>query len=81
MILVVVYLLKLNLPDIDSMRCGDMLFFGSFGFFQSTPQSSFPHFLVNWQPRPLIMWNPRLISEDVGVGFNVRNLRRYFLRY
>lgn len=30
-------------------------------------------------PRPLIMWNPRLISEDVGVGTNVRNLRRYFL--
>ncbi|XP_042490750.1 uncharacterized protein LOC122070615 isoform X2 [Macadamia integrifolia] len=29
--------------------------------------------------RPLIMWNPRLISEDVGVGFNVRKLRRYFL--
>lgn len=27
------------------------------------------------------MWNPRLISEDVGVGFNVRKLRRYFLRY
>lgn len=26
------------------------------------------------------MWNPRLISEDVGVGFNVRKLRRYFLR-
>uniref|UniRef100_A0A5B7C1M3 DUF1995 domain-containing protein n=1 Tax=Davidia involucrata TaxID=16924 RepID=A0A5B7C1M3_DAVIN len=31
-------------------------------------------------PRPLIMWNPRLVSEDVGVGFNVRKLRRYFLR-
>ncbi|CBI36771.3 hypothetical protein VitviT2T_021030 [Vitis vinifera] len=30
-------------------------------------------------PRPLIMWNPRLISEDVGVGFNVRKLRRSFL--
>ncbi|KAK8573489.1 hypothetical protein V6N13_009580 [Hibiscus sabdariffa] len=30
-------------------------------------------------PRPLIMWNPRLISEDVGVGVNVRQLRRYFL--
>ncbi|ERN03843.1 uncharacterized protein LOC18431994 isoform X1 [Amborella trichopoda] len=30
-------------------------------------------------PRPLIMWNPRLISEDVGVGYNVRKLRRYFL--
>ncbi|GMY21548.1 Protein LOW PSII ACCUMULATION 3 like [Fagus crenata] len=26
------------------------------------------------------MWNPRLISEDVGVGVNVRKLRRYFLR-
>ncbi|KAL8159502.1 hypothetical protein V2J09_001039 [Rumex salicifolius] len=31
-------------------------------------------------PRPLLMWNPRLVSEDVGVGFNVRKLRRYFLR-
>ncbi|XP_071725502.1 uncharacterized protein [Rutidosis leptorrhynchoides] len=31
-------------------------------------------------PRPLIMWNPRLISEEVGIGFNVRKLRRYFLR-
>ncbi|XAR52589.1 hypothetical protein NMG60_11020736 [Bertholletia excelsa] len=31
-------------------------------------------------PRPLIMWNPRLVSEDVGVGVNVRKLRRYFLR-
>ncbi|XP_072982262.1 uncharacterized protein [Typha latifolia] len=30
-------------------------------------------------PRPLVMWNPRLVSEDVGVGFNVRKLRRYFL--
>ena len=30
--------------------------------------------------RPLIMWNPRLVSGDVGVGFNVRNLRRNFLR-
>ncbi|KAG6420180.1 hypothetical protein SASPL_116699 [Salvia splendens] len=30
-------------------------------------------------PRPLIMWNPRLISEDVGVGINVRQLRRNFL--
>ncbi|XP_004495729.1 uncharacterized protein [Cicer arietinum] len=30
-------------------------------------------------PRPLIMWNPRLVSEDVGVGFNVRQLRRFFL--
>ncbi|CAI0460055.1 unnamed protein product [Linum tenue] len=29
-------------------------------------------------PRQLIMWNPCLISEDVGVGINVRNLRRYF---
>ncbi|KZV46007.1 hypothetical protein F511_16169 [Dorcoceras hygrometricum] len=28
---------------------------------------------------PLIMWNPRLISEDVGVGINVRRLRREFL--
>ncbi|XP_077253145.1 DUF1995 domain protein, putative (DUF1995) isoform X2 [Tasmannia lanceolata] len=35
--------------------------------------------LSNDPPRPLIMWNPRLISEDVGVGFNVRRLRRYFL--
>nr|GMD43723.1 adenylate kinase [Ipomoea batatas] len=31
-------------------------------------------------PRPLIMWNPRLVSEDVGVGINVRRLRRNFLR-
>lgn len=30
-------------------------------------------------PRSLIMWNPRLVSEDVGVGFNVRKLRKYFL--
>ncbi|XP_074311564.1 uncharacterized protein LOC141647326 [Silene latifolia] len=30
-------------------------------------------------PRPLIMWNPRLISEEVGVGVNVRKLKRYFL--
>ncbi|TVU12643.1 hypothetical protein EJB05_46294, partial [Eragrostis curvula] len=30
--------------------------------------------------RPLIMWNPRLVSGDVGVGFNVRNLRKNFLR-
>ncbi|XP_052192486.1 uncharacterized protein LOC127801408 isoform X2 [Diospyros lotus] len=35
--------------------------------------------LSNDPPRPLIMWNPRLVSEDVGVGFNVRKLRRYFL--
>nr|ACF86051.1 unknown [Zea mays] len=31
------------------------------------------------QIRPLVMWNPRLVSGDVGVGFNVRNLRRNFL--
>ncbi|KAL5703560.1 hypothetical protein ACHQM5_022094 [Ranunculus cassubicifolius] len=37
-------------------------------------------YLSDDPPRPLIMWNPRLISEEVGVGFNVRNLRRYFLR-
>ncbi|KAL9235042.1 hypothetical protein vseg_009842 [Gypsophila vaccaria] len=30
-------------------------------------------------PRPLIMWNPRLISEEVGVGVNVRKLKRFFL--
>lgn len=30
-------------------------------------------------PRPLIMWNPRLVSEDVGVGTSVRRLRRTFL--
>lgn len=35
--------------------------------------------LSNDPPRPLIMWNPRLISEDVGIGVNVRKLRRYFL--
>ncbi|KAG0502452.1 hypothetical protein HPP92_002524, partial [Vanilla planifolia] len=27
--------------------------------------------LSDFPPRPLIMWNPRLVSEDVGVGFNV----------
>ncbi|KAK8913950.1 hypothetical protein KSP39_PZI024293 [Platanthera zijinensis] len=31
-------------------------------------------------PRPLIMWNPRLVSEDVGVGFNVRSVLRFFLQ-
>ncbi|XP_027365231.1 uncharacterized protein LOC113872133 isoform X2 [Abrus precatorius] len=36
--------------------------------------------LSNDPPKPLIMWNPRLVSEDVGVGVNVRKLRRYFLR-
>ncbi|RDY13266.1 hypothetical protein CR513_01853 [Mucuna pruriens] len=36
--------------------------------------------LSNDPPTPLIMWNPRLISEDVGVGVNVRKLRRFFLR-
>lgn len=36
--------------------------------------------LLDDPPRPLIMWNPRLISEDVGVGVNVRRLKRYFLR-
>ncbi|KAH6820138.1 DUF1995 domain protein [Perilla frutescens var. hirtella] len=35
--------------------------------------------LLDDPPRPLIMWNPRLISEDVGVGINVRRLRRDFL--
>ncbi|XP_075502008.1 uncharacterized protein LOC142540037 isoform X1 [Primulina tabacum] len=35
--------------------------------------------ISNVSPRPLIMWNPRLISEDVGVGINVRRLRRDFL--
>lgn len=30
-------------------------------------------------PRPLIMWNPRLFSLDVGVGSNVRRLRQDFL--
>ncbi|CAF2036149.1 hypothetical protein BRARA_I00463 [Brassica rapa] len=35
--------------------------------------------LADDPPRPLVMWNPRLISEEVGVGFNVRKLRRYFL--
>lgn len=38
-------------------------------------------YLICLQPRSLIMWNPRLISEDVGVGVNVRQLKRYFLRY
>lgn len=27
------------------------------------------------------MWNPSLVSGDVGVGINVRRLRRDFLRY
>ncbi|EYU20986.1 hypothetical protein ABFS82_02G097100 [Erythranthe guttata] len=35
--------------------------------------------LLDDPPRPLIMWNPRLISADVGVGINVRQLRRDFL--
>ncbi|KAL2942100.1 Protein LOW PSII ACCUMULATION 3 chloroplastic [Bienertia sinuspersici] len=39
-----------------------------------------PDYQMLEYPRPLIMWNPRLISEDVGVGFNVRKLRRSFLR-
>ncbi|WOH04579.1 hypothetical protein DCAR_0623989 [Daucus carota subsp. sativus] len=30
-------------------------------------------------PRPLIMWNPRLVSEEVGIGVNARNIKRYFL--
>lgn len=30
-------------------------------------------------PRPLIMWNPRLVSEEVGIGVNARNVKRYFL--
>ncbi|KAK9756740.1 hypothetical protein RND81_01G118000 [Saponaria officinalis] len=30
-------------------------------------------------PRPLIMWNPRLISEEVGVGVNVQKLKKFFL--
>ncbi|GAQ80350.1 hypothetical protein KFL_000520220 [Klebsormidium nitens] len=29
--------------------------------------------------RPLVLWNPRLISGDVGVGLNVRNLRQGML--
>ncbi|KAL0364797.1 UNVERIFIED_CONTAM: hypothetical protein Sangu_0577300 [Sesamum angustifolium] len=29
-------------------------------------------------PRPLIMWNPRLVSEDVGVGINVRRFATLF---
>ncbi|CAI9769003.1 unnamed protein product [Fraxinus pennsylvanica] len=36
-------------------------------------------YLSDDPPRPLIMWNPRLVSEDVGVGINVRRLRRNFL--
>ncbi|XP_057861110.2 uncharacterized protein LOC131069600 isoform X2 [Cryptomeria japonica] len=31
-------------------------------------------------PRPLVMWNPRLFSGDVGIGLNVRRLRETFLR-
>eukprot|EP01018_Ginkgo_biloba_P024123 Gb_35506 [translate_table: standard] len=30
-------------------------------------------------PRPLVMWNPRLFSGDVGVGLSIRRLRSYFL--
>ncbi|KAH9330717.1 hypothetical protein KI387_002825, partial [Taxus chinensis] len=30
-------------------------------------------------PRPLVMWNPRLFSGDVGIGLNVRRLRENFL--
>lgn len=40
--------------------------------------SSSVYFLM--KIKPLVMWNPRLVSGDVGVGFNVRNLRRNFLR-
>ncbi|KAH9560201.1 hypothetical protein CY35_06G094400 [Sphagnum magellanicum] len=29
--------------------------------------------------RPMIMWNPRLISGDVGIGLNVRRLRERLL--
>ncbi|KAL3538095.1 hypothetical protein ACH5RR_001461 [Cinchona calisaya] len=35
--------------------------------------------LTDDPPRPLLMWNPRLVSQDVGVGINVRRLRRDFL--
>ncbi|GFQ06953.1 hypothetical protein PHJA_002839400 [Phtheirospermum japonicum] len=38
-----------------------------------------PDYQMLGYPRPLIMWNPRLVSEDVGVGINVRRLRRDFL--
>ncbi|KAH9615392.1 hypothetical protein KSS87_022664 [Heliosperma pusillum] len=38
-----------------------------------------PDFQMVKYPRPLIMWNPRLISEEVGVGVNVRQLKRFFL--
>ena len=36
---------------------------------------------ASWSPqtRPLIMWNPRLFSGDVGIGLNVRRLREFFL--
>ncbi|MCO5584183.1 hypothetical protein L7F22_038106 [Adiantum nelumboides] len=30
-------------------------------------------------PRPLIMWNPRLFSGDVGIGLNVRRTRDNFV--
>uniref|UniRef100_A0A0D6R810 DUF1995 domain-containing protein n=1 Tax=Araucaria cunninghamii TaxID=56994 RepID=A0A0D6R810_ARACU len=36
-------------------------------------------FLSDDSPRPLVMWNPRLFSGDVGVGLNVRRLRQSFL--
>eukprot|EP00271_Cylindrocystis_brebissonii_P021515 TRINITY_DN7729_c0_g2_i1.p1 TRINITY_DN7729_c0_g2~~TRINITY_DN7729_c0_g2_i1.p1 ORF type:complete len:396 (+),score=60.12 TRINITY_DN7729_c0_g2_i1:90-1190(+) len=34
---------------------------------------------VDGPPRPLVMWNPRLVSGDVGIGLNVRRLRENFL--
>lgn len=29
--------------------------------------------------RPLLLWNPRLSSGDVGIGYNVRRMREFFL--
>ncbi|KAL3683384.1 hypothetical protein R1sor_001406 [Riccia sorocarpa] len=30
-------------------------------------------------PRPLVMWNPRLQSGEVGIGLNIRRMREFFL--
>ncbi|KAH7436613.1 hypothetical protein KP509_05G027900 [Ceratopteris richardii] len=34
---------------------------------------------VDGVPRPLVMWNPRLFSGDVGIGLNVRRTRDNFV--
>lgn len=46
---------------------------------------SWKYFKLNYsglgQARPMIMWNPRLISGDVGIGLNVRRLRERLLKW